>query len=424
MGKVIKLDVPRDPGRSKARAARTGAKKRAARSKTALVLGGGGFTGGVYEIGALRALDLLSDDSSVNDFDIYVGTSAGAFVCALVANGVTPEEMMRAVVEEEFVDLPPLDVGSLISPNFGGYISQAAKLPIHVLNTAKGLAKDWRSFSIMDLFLVLSESLPPGLYKGDGTERYVRAVAEMPGRTNDFRELGCELYLTATDLDAAERVVLGREEWADLPISMAVEASTALPMVYRPVELRGREFVDGGVISTTNVDVAVEAGAKLIVVVNPLVPFLSDYSTQSTTDRGTTEKRISEMGFVKVGYQVFRLLAHNRLHEAVKHWEEKYPGVDIVLIEPDQDDELMFGINVMSYKERVAIAKHGFSTVTHKLATDYERFQALADKHGLAISAGRLQKVVEHYEADAERTQAWKRILSNTKGALLRQAGV
>ena len=47
-------------------------------SRTALVLGGGGFTGGVYQIGALRALDLLSCNRSVNQFDIYVGTSARA----------------------------------------------------------------------------------------------------------------------------------------------------------------------------------------------------------------------------------------------------------------------------------------------------------------------------------------------------------
>src|ERR1700754_43361 len=59
-------------------------------SRTALVLGGGGFTGGVYQIGALRALDLLSSNRSVNQFDIYVGTSAGALIASLVANGVTP----------------------------------------------------------------------------------------------------------------------------------------------------------------------------------------------------------------------------------------------------------------------------------------------------------------------------------------------
>ena len=68
--------------------------------RSALVLGGGGFTGGVYEIGALRALDLLSVNRTVNEFDVYVGTSAGAFVAAAVANGVTPEEMMRVIVQQ------------------------------------------------------------------------------------------------------------------------------------------------------------------------------------------------------------------------------------------------------------------------------------------------------------------------------------
>ena len=91
MGKVVKLE-PQAKDRTGATA-----RSRAGRSKTALVLGGGGFTGGVYEIGALRALDLLTVNRTVNDFDVYVGTSAGSFVAAMISNGVTPEEMMRVV---------------------------------------------------------------------------------------------------------------------------------------------------------------------------------------------------------------------------------------------------------------------------------------------------------------------------------------
>ena len=83
----------RKPARSRARAGR-GA--RAPRSCS----GGGGFTGGVYEIGALRALDLLAVNRTVNQFDVYVGTSAGSFVASLAANGVTPEEMMRVVNQQ------------------------------------------------------------------------------------------------------------------------------------------------------------------------------------------------------------------------------------------------------------------------------------------------------------------------------------
>src|SRR5471030_884078 len=90
MGKVVDIE-------SKTRRKSRGRKKP---SKTALVLGGGGFTGGVYEIGALRALDLLAVNSTVNNFDVYVGTSAGAFIASLCANGVTPEEMMLVVTRK------------------------------------------------------------------------------------------------------------------------------------------------------------------------------------------------------------------------------------------------------------------------------------------------------------------------------------
>src|SRR5262249_32887147 len=107
MGEVVKLEpVIKEEAEAKKRArpvvargvGRPGSfdrRRRRRRDKTALVLGGGGFTGGVYEIGALRALDLLAVNSTVNEFDVYVGTSAGSFIAALVANGVTPEEMMR-----------------------------------------------------------------------------------------------------------------------------------------------------------------------------------------------------------------------------------------------------------------------------------------------------------------------------------------
>src|ERR1700759_883689 len=123
MGKVVKLQeqakgaaggskrAGSDPKRS---TAARGARRRPRSSKAALVLGGGGFTGGVYEIGALRALDLLSVSRSINAFDVYVGTSAGAFVAAAVANGVTPEEMMRVIVQQVPTPFPDGSISSLL----------------------------------------------------------------------------------------------------------------------------------------------------------------------------------------------------------------------------------------------------------------------------------------------------------------------
>src|SRR6187431_539758 len=109
MGDVVELEssAPGAPG-PKRSSIQKAQRRRGGRSKTALVLGGGGFTGGVYEIGALRALDLLSVNRTVNEFDIYIGTSAGSFVAGLLANGITPDEMMQVLnkrVPSELEDL-------------------------------------------------------------------------------------------------------------------------------------------------------------------------------------------------------------------------------------------------------------------------------------------------------------------------------
>jgi 3-mercaptopyruvate sulfurtransferase SseA len=128
------------------------------------------------------------------------------------------------------------------------------------------------------------------------------------------------------------------------------------------------------------------------------------------------------MGFAQIGYQAFKLVAHQRLHEHAKTWEERYPGVDIVLIEPEPDDELMFQTSVMNFASRVDIARHGFESVTLKLAKDYEHFRKICERHGIELSATRVRKVVKHFAAEKERTRAWRKILEQTTGALLRQS--
>ena len=87
-----------------------------------------------------------------------------------------------------------------------------------------------------------AEALPTGLYTGGGLERYVRDVLSEPGRSDDFRDLDVELYLTGTDLDSCERVVFGADGLDDVPISRAVTASCAVPMVYKPVEIKDRDL--------------------------------------------------------------------------------------------------------------------------------------------------------------------------------------
>src|SRR5438270_13505800 len=67
------------------------------RDRAALVLASGGITGLAFEVGALRALDQVLIGRTVNDFDIYVGTSAGAIVATYVAAGVASLDLTQAL---------------------------------------------------------------------------------------------------------------------------------------------------------------------------------------------------------------------------------------------------------------------------------------------------------------------------------------
>jgi NTE family protein len=412
MGKVV--DIDSQPRRRRTR-------KRP--SKTALVLGGGGFTGGVYEIGALRALDLLAVNSTVNNFDIYVGTSAGSFVAGMLANGITPDEMMQVLNERVPSDLEDLHLDKVLKPNYMGFLQKAAVLPLRSAELLRSLVK-LRELSAIDFGVGLAEALPSGVYSNSGINDYVEGVLADAGRSNDFRLIDRELYITATDLDTTERIVFGEKGWSDVPISKAIECSTALPLVYKPVELKGRQMVDGGIRSTTNVDIAVEQGAKFIVVVNPIVPYVNDFEKTIPTLLGTRVRRVSDMGMPAIANQAFRIISHARLHQAVEQWKEKYPGVDIILVEPEPNDELMFGTPIMDYSRRLKIARHGFESVTAKLAEDYESFEEIAQRHGLEISGRRVRRVVERAaEEEPEQTSAWRRVLEQTTSVLLRQSG-
>ena len=177
------------------------------------MLGGGGFTGGVYEIGALRALDLLAVNSTVNNFDVYVGTSAGSFIAALCANGVTPEEMMRVVTRQGKPPFKDIDIGDLLRPNLlefarkgataaaGALLALARQLALPARAASRRWTSCWGS----------PTACPRACTPGAGIERYLqRGARSEPGRTRRLRATcDCELYLTATDLDTCERVVFG-----------------------------------------------------------------------------------------------------------------------------------------------------------------------------------------------------------------------
>src|SRR5436190_8892576 len=81
----------------------------------------------------------------------------------------------------------------------------------------------------------------------------------------------------------------------------------------------------------------------------------------------------------------------------------------------------MFGTSILDYRARLEIAKHGFESVTLKLARDYDRYKSVAERHGIAISARRVRHVLDGVERERSKQSAWRRVLEQTTGALVRQ---
>ena len=126
----------------------------------------------------------------------------------------------------------------------------------------------------------------------------------------------------------------------------AVQASTALPGLYRPVRIRGRDYVDGGVRKTAHINLAIQHGADLVICINPIVPYLND------TSNGALHGHLSNKGITCVLDQVMRIMLHGRMEYGMERYRREHPEVDILLIEPTRDDMRMFGYNIMRTSAR------------------------------------------------------------------------
>ncbi|MFQ5578459.1 MAG: patatin-like phospholipase family protein, partial [Anaerolineae bacterium] len=231
-----------------------------AKGKTALVLAGGGLTGAVYEIGALRAIDDLLVGRTVNDFDIYVGTSAGALVAACLANNLSPHELMQ-VFDASHPEIEPVARRHIFSINRGELARRAVGLPQVLLAAWSHYLRHLNDMTLFDLLWSLFEAFPSAMYDGQALERYIRHTLAGSPRSNTFNRLERELHIIATDLDSGERVVFGPGSNDKVPISLAIAASSALPLVYKPVRIGHKECVDGGLRGTASLDLAIEQGA-------------------------------------------------------------------------------------------------------------------------------------------------------------------
>ena len=348
-----------------------------------LALAGGGPEGAIYEIGVLRALDDAIDGLDLNNVPVTVGVSAGAFVGACLANGITSAELARSVVGEEPGEelfRPEL----FLSPAFREYAKSGMRLPGLVYDAFVSALRDPKATSGVLSALVdrLGRAVPVGVFDNAPLRAYLETIFSRPGRTDDFRQLRNELYVVASDLDSGESVRFGSVGANQTPISLAVQASTALPGLYPPVEIAGRHFVDGVLHKTVHASVAFDRGAELVICINPIVPV----DTSKAVALGAMKRgNLIDRGMPGVMSQTFRTLIHSRMATGMAAYRERYEGADLVLFEPRPDDYTMFFTNVFSFAARKEVVQHAYRSTLRQLAERAGEVGPVFERHGLRL---------------------------------------
>ncbi len=371
--------------------------------KIALALAGGGPLGAIYEIGALCALDESLQGLDFNRLDHYVGVSAGGFIAAGLANGMTPRELCASFIESEDGAGEVFDPSWLMVPAYNEFARRAVMLP--------GLAASalWRATmgrrSITHALERLGSSLPTGIFSNDQIDKRLAKLFSQGGRSNDFRELRARLTLVATNLDTGEAAPFGRPGWDHVPISKAVQASSALPGLFPPVEIDDQYFVDGALKKTMHASVALDDGVDLMLCLNPLVPFNStEPAAVKVMQRGLPAERrsiprIADGGLPAVLSQTFRSMIHSRMELGMKHYERAYPHTDIVLIEPDHRDPELYLANTFSYGRRQQLAEHAYQQTRSMLRSRRTSLSAKLHRHGVELRMDVLEDPRRHLVA-------------------------
>lgn len=411
--------------------------KRRPDARKALVLAGGAISGGAFKLGGLLALDRVFHTFRTTDFDIFMGISAGAFLAAPMAAGVSPSELCEALYGDggritmfrpadfylpnykEFAQRPLYMVQDALSYGprmLGRFLRFVPARHRELRQRGQAFLKDPSVRTAEDLLepLILDVVpegrsrgyLPSGIFDNRRIESYIRTNLERNGIPNTFRQLklehGKSLYIGATNLDTGQGVVFGHDEDNSVTISQAVQASTAIPVFFRPARVgepgRERDYCDAAIRKTANISTAVRHGASLVVCYNPFRPFTNYRHRLMTSNR----RSMAEMGMYPIINQAFRTLLHSRLQLGIEklRLDERFRG-DVILIEPAETDSRFFAMNPLAFWKRQEAFQHGYESVKRSLEKHQDRLRKIFAAYGIDFDVARLDP-----SADVARTAA------------------
>jgi NTE family protein len=361
-------------------AARKSAARQVSHGKIGLAIAGGGPIGGMYELGALRAMDNAIAGLDLTRLDAYVGVSSGAFLAAGLANRISTEEMTRIFITGDSTEIrfrPEI----FLQPAFKEYLQRAVSVPAIFFDWWRDVLMDPTGSHLSDVVTRFSSVIPTGIFNNQEIEKFLRTIFTSRGRSNRFSDLDHKLNVVAVDLDSGEAVRFGDTGWDDVPISQAVQASAALPGLYSPVDIRGRHFVDGALRRTMHASVILDQGIDLMIGINPFVPF----NASGAKSQPDGINKLSEGGLPVVLSQTFRTLLQSRMQVGLAKYAQQYPQTDQIVFEPNDDDGEMFFTNVFSFNSRQRVCELAYQTTLNDLRRRKSELAPILNKHGLHL---------------------------------------
>jgi NTE family protein len=200
--------------------------------------------------------------------------------------------------------------------------------------------------------------MPAGFFSLAPLEAYIREAFQAKGLSNSFTGTPRPLLVAAVALDRAERVVFGSGDHMGVPISQAIAASSAIPGFFEPFRIDGRDYVDGDVGYTGHADLAVDAGATVLVAVNPAVP-------QCLTEPDAPE--IRRGGLYAIVEQTTHIASLNLFNLGLREIKLRHPEVEILVIQPEPKPSPLVGPS-MGFEASHAALRYGYETVKEWLA--------------------------------------------------------
>jgi len=357
-------------------------------AKLGLAIAGGGPLGAIYELGALRALDEVLLGTRLNRLDVYVGISAGSFLAASLANGISTAEMCRIFMntpDAEFSFKPE----KFLRLAYREYLHRAAKVPGILLDELTDYIRHPIDSSLSESLNAFSRVVPTGFFSNKSVDSFLSAAYNVPGRTNDFRKLRCKLYVLAVDLDNGAAIRFGSSGYNHVPISQAVQASAALPGLYPPVKIDGHYYVDGALRRTLHGSAALNEGVDVLIGINPLVPYDSD---KPDDHQDETIQNLIEGGLPLVLSQTFRALIQSRIKVGFEKYRKHYPQASLLLIEPNRGDSEIFFTNIFSYSSRSHLCEHAYQITRKQIRKREKHIEQLLAPLGLGLDKAKLHE--------------------------------